>query len=291
MEKLWTIGTTLAWTEGYLEDKGDRCPRISAQWLMSAATGLSRIELYTHYEQPLSGEERDVLRGSIKRRAEGEPLQYITGEVGFRHVSLTVRPGVLIPRPETEVLVSEVIHHFKENAAPKSRIVDLCTGSGCIACSLAHELENVSVYATDISDEALLLAGENIAKLGLQDRVETFAGDLGEAVPDEAFGMLDAVCANPPYIPTALLHDLSREVVAFEPLEALNGGDDGLDLFRRIVPWAYEALKPGGLLAVELHETCLDAAAAFVVEHGFEQARIVEDLANKPRIICATKPM
>ena len=189
---IWTIKAALDWTVGYLERKGDENPRLSAQWLLSEATGLSRIQLYANFERPLSLDERDVLRAYVTRRGKGEPLQYITGEVGFRHITVKVRPGVLIPRPETEVLVSEALALLPaapkrvaadsrlegedaaregseaqvegegasdEASAPEEPLellaADLCTGSGCIACSLAFEHPLVHVLATDIAPEAV----------------------------------------------------------------------------------------------------------------------------------------
>ena len=237
---IWTIKAALDWTVGYLERKGDENPRISAQWLLAEACGLSRIELYTRLDQPLSMDERDVLRGYVTRRGQGEPLQYITGEVGFRHISVQVRPGVLIPRPETEVLVSEALALLPPAPRPRAKdeeaeaaaegeageagaadlpsadappapapepllVADLCTGSGCIACSIAYEHPLARVFATDIAPEAVSLARENAAALGLDGRVSVVECDLGEGVPAEAVGALDLVASNPPYVPTAVL--------------------------------------------------------------------------------------
>ncbi len=328
-EDTWTIQAALDWTRGYLERKGDQTPLLSAQWLLSEATGLSRIELYVNFDRPLTLQERDVLRGYVTRRGRGEPLQYITGEVGFRHVSVKVRPGVLIPRPETEVLVSEVLAALPQPERPRAAeyrdlvdeslsandadqaaadaesgvegdasspstellVADLCTGSGCIACSLAYEHPQVRVMATDIAQEAVSLAAENARLLGLEDRVEVLEGDLGNCIPDRYLGCFDAVATNPPYVPTEALSSIPREVADFEPALALDGGEDGLDLFRRIIPWSFKALKEGGFFACELHETCLDDAAQIAREHGFVNVRIVYDLTNRPRILTAAKPI
>lgn len=329
MSDVWTIKAALDWTVGYLERKGDENPRISAQWLLSEATGLSRIELYANFDQPLSLDERDVLRGFVARRGAGEPLQYITGEVGFRHITVQVRPGVLIPRPETEVLVSEALQLLpavakrvaadawaeealeaplseaaadsaderdaSEDApdaqvpAPELLVADLCTGSGCIACSIAFEHPLAHVVATDIAPEAVALASDNARALGLDDRVEVLAGDLGECVPSCMIGALDLVVSNPPYVPTAVLADIPREVADFEPELALDGGSDGLDVLRRLLPWCGAALKPGGAFAFELHEGHLDEAAALAREAGFQDVRIVHDLAQRPRVLTARK--
>ena len=289
MPELWTIRTTLEWIEGFLSRKGDETPRLSAQWLLSAVTGLSRIQLYADYDKPLSLAERDTLREYTQRRGAGEPLQYITGEVGFRHIDVKVRKGVLIPRPETEVLVSEAMSFLPANEPFLA--ADICTGSGCIACSIAFERPLAKVFATDIAPEALALAQENADGLGLSDRVTVCAGNLGAAVPEGVWGTLDLVVSNPPYIPSNVLDSLDAEVTAFEPSLALDGGKDGLDLYRPLTSWAITALKPGGAYAVELHETCLDQAKQFAEACGFDSCRVVKDLVGKPRILVAVKPV
>lgn len=336
MSEIWTIRAALEWCRGYLERKGDANPRLSAEWLLAEACGMRRVELYVNFDKPLSPEERDVLRGYVARRGAGEPLQYITGEVAFRHIAVKVRPGVLIPRPETEVLVSEALsllpaparrcaldsrltedeadallaqasgdegsgcaHGGGEEAECETAaddasaflyVADICTGSGCIACSVAREHPDARVLATDIAPEAVSLARENVSALGLAERVAVLQGSLGEPVASRFMGALDLVVSNPPYVPTAVMKDIPREVAAFEPALALDGGADGLDAFRPLTAWAYRALKPGGGYAVELHETCLDAAAAIARAEGFSDVRIVCDLANRPRILTARKP-
>ncbi|WP_369809465.1 class I SAM-dependent methyltransferase [uncultured Adlercreutzia sp.] len=379
----WTIKSALEWTEGYLAEKGDESPRVSAQWLLSEATGLSRTHLFMSFDQPLTADERATLRDFVRRRGAGEPLQYITGEVTFRHIPVKVRPGVLIPRPETEVLVSEVlaalpaagkrearwneeaaaqeseaVEALKEavakaqealaenqrsaqetSAAPGTQdagtsqatgaegasadeaemqggsavgemagvpdaspasfapaasrpllVADLCTGSGCIACSLAYEHPEVRVIATDIAPEAVALARENVEALGLADRVAVLECSLGAGIGEKRMGTFDAVVSNPPYVPTAVLAEIPREVADHEPALALDGGADGLSVFLPLCEWAARALRPGGVLACELYEDHLDAAAAIAQAHGFESIRIVNDLTNRPRILTARKP-
>lgn len=384
----WTIKAALEWTEGYLADKGDENPRLSAQWLLSEATGLSRTHLFMSYDRPLSPEERATLRDYVKRRGAGEPLQYITGEVTFRYIPVKVRSGVLIPRPETEVLVSEVLAALPDPAKREARwneeaaaqeseavealkealgkaqealaenqrapqmagaepageesegaavdvsanheaspasggdcaggtgfvgresaeesvaagtaaasssapllVADLCTGTGCIACSLAYEHPDVRVIATDIAPEAVALARENIESLGLGDRVAVLECSLGTGIGEKRMGTFDAVVSNPPYVPTAVLADIPREVADFEPSLALDGGADGLDLFRPLAIWAARALKPRGVLACELHEGHMDAAAAVAEQAGFAEVRIVNDLAGRPRVLVARRGM
>lgn len=304
----WTVKATLDWTVGFLERKGDPNPRVSAEWLMAEATGLSRIELYMNFDRPLSLDERAVLREYVARRGAGEPLQLISGTAPFRYLTLKVAPGVLIPRPETEVLVSEalaeldlprVADHVQAGEEgeevvsaqlPTLKVVDLCTGSGCIACSIASEYPAAQVVALDIAPEALALAQRNVDDLGLQDRVEVRESDLLGAITPEEQGGVDLLISNPPYIPVAVLETLDREVTEFEPRLALDGGDDGLDLFRRFIDDARTCLTPGGVLAVELFEDHLDEAARLAQEVGFESVRIARDLAGRPRILIAHSP-
>lgn len=338
-EQTWTVKAILDWCEGYLASKGDANPRLSTQWLLGEAMGLSRIELYTNLDKPLSEEERTTMRAWVARRGKGEPLQLICGTAPFRHMVLDVAPGVLIPRPETEVLVSEVLatfpapkqvsaHAFEDGTAvisgiddgvkvvevsegieagsaseleqpietseesPESiRVIDLCTGSGCIACALATEHPSMEVLALDIASEALALARRNAAAQGVADRVHVIESDLLSAVVADRTnkGAFDAIVSNPPYIPSAVVDALDAEVSGYEPRLALDGGSDGLGLFRRFIADAYMLLKPGGILAVELFEDSLGDARAIALDHGFIDPRIVHDLAGKPRILTAAK--
>ena len=305
---IWTIKAALDWTVGYLESKHDANPRLSAEWLMSEATGLSRIELYVNYEKPLSMDERDVLRGYVARRAAGEPLQLISGTAPFRYLTLKVAPGVLIPRPETEVLVSEALAelHLPRIAdhvqvgeegeeiisaqLPSLRVLDVCTGSGCIACAIASEYPAAKVLALDIADEALRLAKENVEILELEDRVEVRKSNLLQSLSEEEQGSFDLLISNPPYIPTAVLQGLDREVTDFEPRLALDGGEDGLDLARILIKESLNVLKPNGVLALELFEGHLDKAATLAKAAGFEEVRIANDLTNRPRVLIAHAP-
>lgn len=325
----WTARRALAWVAGYLERKGDANPRLSAEWLVAAAAGLSRLGLYTHLDEPLSSDELVWLHDGVARRGAGEPLQYIVGEAGFRHITVKVAPGVLIPRPETEVLVSEALAMLpaperpratddaligaladidvgalsdaaraerearKEAAAACARtllVADICTGSGCIACSLAHEHPCVSAVATDVAPAAVALARENVDALGLGERVEVLQCDLANAVDSALLGMFDLVVSNPPYVPSALLAEMPREVTAFEPALALDGGPDGLSFFRRLGAWALVALKPGGAFACELHEDALGEAAHMAADMGFHAVRIACDLAGRNRVLTARAP-
>lgn len=305
---IWTIKAALDWTVGFLQRKGDENPRLSAEWLMAEATGLSRIELYVNFERPLSLDERAVLRDFVARRGKGEPLQLISGKVPFRYITVLVAPGVLIPRPETEVLVSEAFAELKlprvadrvtsgeegdtivSPDLPELKAIDLCTGSGCIACSVASEYPAAQVLALDIAPEALALAQKNVHGLGLGDRVRVQKSDLLSAVPETEAATFDLLISNPPYVPSAVCDTLPGEVKDWDPRLALDGGEDGLDLFRRLVPDAFKLLKPDGVLAVELFEGHLDQAKAIAHQAGFDRARIALDLTGRPRVLVARKP-
>lgn len=280
----WAVGEALAWTVDYLKRKGVENPRRSAEWLLSAATDLSRIELYARFDRPLSPSERVTLREGIERRAAGEPLQYVTGEMPFRHLVLRVRPGVFIPRPETEVLVDTVLEHLDRCGTPEPIVVDLCTGSGAIAVSIAYERPGARVHATEVVPATAEVARENAERCGVAGRATVLDGDLFGPLPVALRGSLDVIVSNPPYIPTADLADLPSEVGGFEPRIALDGGPDGLDIARRIIAEAGSWLRPGGLLAMELDEARV-AAAAEEMRAGFHDVRVVADLTGRPRIV------
>lgn len=277
-QQVWNIGDTLAWCREYLAHHDDENPKLSAEWLLAGATGLSRIELYMHFDRPLTMEERDVLRESLKRRGAGEPLQYISGEAAFRHVVVKTSRGVLIPRPETEVLVDVVLEGLADVESP--RVLEVGCGTGCIACSLAKET-GAQVVATDISPEAVACARANVEMLGLDGLVEVVECDCVEGVE----GTFDCLVSNPPYIPSAELAGLPREVVGFEPALALDGGDDGLAFFDRLLAEALPLVKDGGLFACELHETCLDEAARRLRAAGCAEVTVTKDLTGRDRIV------
>ena len=246
------------------------------------------MELYTHYDLPLSFDQRNSMRDALVRHAQGEPIQYIQGFAPFRHLDIKVNKSVLIPRPETEVLVDKTLEVIdalrsqKENLA----IVDCCCGSGCIALSLAYERKNLDLYATDISSEALNVAQKNIEAYGFSDSIALSQGDLLDTCDSESF---DIVVSNPPYIPTEIIASLDTSVKDFEPILALDGGESGLELFVRLVQQAYEVLKSGGVFLCELHETTLDEAARYAREAGFITVEVFPDLTNRPRILVAYK--
>ncbi len=293
--RVWTIGDALDWTVGYLGRRDVSQPRRSAEWLLSAATGLSRVELYTHKERPLSDAEREAYRAGIERRSLGEPLQYVTGEVAFRHLVLTVRPGVFIPRPETEVLVEAALDRLRilsqeePEAARPLLVVDLCTGSGAVACSIAHEAPEAAVLATEVSADAAEVARANAERCRVAERVTVLEGDLFGPLPASARGSVAVVVANPPYIPSGRLPMLPAEVAEFEPAAALDGGTDGLDLVHRIIGEAREWLRPGGYLVIEVDEsTARDADRE--MQAWYEGVQAQSDLSGRERLVIGRVP-
>ena len=272
---MWTVRSALEWTCGYLERHGDEHPRLSAEWLMCAATGFSRVEVYMNYDRPLDAGELSVLREGVKRRGAGEPLQYVTGEMPFRHIVLKCAPGVLIPRPETEVLVDCVLEFIDKQDVPQ-RVLEVGTGTGCIALSIAGERPGTTVVATDISADAIALAERNREALGCDEVVEIIKTDIAADVEGAKSAAFDDI--------------LPREVGGFEPRLALDGGADGLDVFHRIVDAAKDALRSGGLMAFELHEDCLQLAAQDAqVNEFFQDIRVVKDLTGRDRILLALR--
>jgi release factor glutamine methyltransferase len=282
-----------AWGAAHLRDAG-LAPRdawVEADVLLRHAAGLARDETLMRPEAPLSGDAAHRFAGVIARRAAGWPSAYLTGRREFCGLSFDVDPRVLIPRPETEVLVDAVTAALA--AADRLVIVDVGTGSGAIALALAHRIPSARLIATDVSAEALAVAQANAARLGLAPRVTWRLGDaldpLAGCVPA---GGADAICANPPYVPAADLSSLPREVRDYEPRLALDGGPDGLSVHRRLAAGVGAFLRPGGLLAVETSALGGQARAvlALVAASGaFHPPGILRDYAGLERVVIARR--
>lgn len=407
--EIWTIKRCLEWTKEYLAERGEEHPRLSAEWLLCAATGLARIDLYMRMDETLDAAQLETMHAVVVRRAKGEPLQYITGSTQFRMIDVACAPGVLIPRPETEMLVEEVLNYLDaevlspeaaarqrvelpwndeveqarkaetaladerataerraanltaadeaalgsdvlgsrayaeeladreaEEAAAQAaeveametpepeldeygiaiegndqqttpaqdaaeanvpapaeprtaRVLEVGCGTGCISLSLAWERRShVACTATDIEPRAIELATKNRDALGLtSDEVAFSLTNLVSSIPREEWGTFDVLVSNPPYIPTDVMRSLPHEVKDFEPDLALEGGADGLDIFRRLLNAAPYMLRAGGLFACELYEGALDAAAELCRQAGLSDVRIVRDLTDRPRIVRA----
>lgn len=239
----WTVLKILNWTKGYLAEKGVENPRLEAEWMLCEALSLDRVGLYLNFDKPLNDAELAAFRGMVQRRAKREPLQYILGSQEFMGLDFLVTPAVLIPRHDTEVLVAEAV----QRGAGIHSILDIGTGSGCVAVALAKSLPEAEVSSVDVSAEALAVARGNAEKN--QVAVRFFHGSLFEPLAGRRF---DMIVSNPPYIPAAEIATLQQEVRGFEPLGALDGGADGLDFYRSIVSGAPEHLTPGGWLLFEV---------------------------------------
>jgi release factor glutamine methyltransferase len=269
--------------------KGLENGRLDAELLLAGVLGMKRLDLYLQHDRPLTAAELDAYRAAVRRRLRREPVQYIVGDTDFRELRLSVDRRVLIPRPETEVLVGEVLRWAREApVAVAGAALDLGTGTGAIALSLAREGRFRRVLATDISPDALDVARSNAERNALAGAVEFAQGDLWQAVP--AGEKFCVIVSNPPYIAEAERADLAPEVVDFEPAEALFAPAAGLGIIERIVAGAARHLVAGGLLALEIGATQGAAVAArLAAEAGFEGVRIVADLSGRPRIAMAVR--
>lgn len=278
MEKpeTWTVRRVLDWTKGYLAEKGVENARLETEWLLSAALGLDRVGLYVNFDKPLNQEELAACRGLVGRRAKREPLQYILGTQEFCGLDFVVTPAVLIPRHDTEVIVEEALRR----APGATTILDIGVGSGCIAVALAKKLPNSQVWGVEQSPEAIALAQQNVERHGVP--VTLFEGSLFEPFADQRF---DLIVSNPPYIPTADLETLQPEVREYEPRAALDGGADGLDFYRIIVPAATEHLNPGGWLMVELGIGQAEAVLGMFEKAGFGDCFTAKDPNGIDRVV------
>jgi release factor glutamine methyltransferase len=283
--KRWTVVEMIQWTAEYLGGKNVHNARLNAELLLAGVLGLKRLDLYLQFDRPLRPEELAEFKERLRRRAKREPLQYIDGTAAFRDLVLRVDPRVLIPRPETEVLVQEVL----DWARPRSDLVavDVGTGSGAIALALATEGPFSRIVATDAQADALAAARENHAHAAPDAPVEFRLGDLLAPVRGEAF---DVVVSNPPYVGSEEAASLDPEVRDWEPATALFAGVGGLDVIRRLVPQAAQALKPGGLLALEIG-AAQGAAVRGIIEdtNAFGAPRVRPDLAGRDRFVLAER--
>ncbi|MEZ4220110.1 MAG: peptide chain release factor N(5)-glutamine methyltransferase [Polyangiaceae bacterium] len=281
----WTVDRVLAWAIQDFQTRGIDSARLEAELLLSGVLALDRIQLILQRSRPLNGDELSRFRDHIKRRRRGEPLFYILGRREFFGHSFRVTAAVLIPRPDSEVLVETALARTQSRSM-YGNLLDLCTGSGCIAVAFAKQRRTWRVLATDISEAALEVARHNVLRLGVVHQVELRAGDLFRAVP--AGRRFDAIVANPPYIPGADVEALDVGIREFEPKLALSGGDDGLDVLRRIVRDAPSFLLPSGSLSLEIQFDQGEAVSALLRESGFEDVQVHRDLGQRDRVVSGT---
>jgi len=287
MAEQWTLRRILAWLTSDLEKRGNPSARLDADLLVAHALGVKRIALYLDLERPLVEDELVRVRKLVERRRAHEPIAYILGEREFYGRRFEVTPEVLIPRPDTETLVEQALALLRADA-PEGRVLDLCTGSGAIALSLAAELPDRRVVATDVSEPALAVAARNAAQLGVADRVELRAGDLFAALPaGERFAL---ITANPPYVGAHELPTLAADVRDYEPHLALDAGSDALVFYRRIAREAPAYLAPGASLLVEVGYTQASDVVALLRERGLLDVRTHKDLAGIERVVIGRGP-
>jgi release factor glutamine methyltransferase len=287
----FTVRRALRQATASLSDAGTESARLDAELLLAEALGLDRSKLYLHYEAPLEARAEERFRSLLaRRRVDGEPVAYITGRREFWSLDFLVTPAVLVPRPETEMLVEIAVGLFEAESQISDRkfqILDLGTGSGAIAVALAKEIVGSEIWATDISPGALEVARANARRHGVEEKIQFLHGDLFEAVSNRP-EFFDLIVSNPPYVRSDEIETLARDVRDFEPRVALDGGADGLEFYRRIIPGALGYLAMGGFLAVEIGaDIGADVARLFTDAGGYAPPQLYRDLAGKQRIVCA----
>jgi release factor glutamine methyltransferase len=282
MSEEWTVRRIIDWTTAHLKKHGSDTPRLDAEILLAHARGCRRIEIYTRFDEVLSERERSAMRDLVRRRAQSEPVAYLVGHREFFSLDFQVTPAVLIPRPDTETLVVELLDVAKPLSAP--RILDVGTGSGCIAIAAAVNHPTAQITATDANDAALAVARENALQHRVVERIAFRSGDVFAPVEqDEPF---DIVVSNPPYIAEHEKETLQNDVRKYEPHEALISGPSGLEVLFRLIDEAPRHLAPAGTLMLEISPEQSKAVAGRMDSSGrFEDIRVVKDLPGLARVV------
>ena len=280
MPKVWRIVDLIQWSESYFREKSHQNPRLEIEWMLCSLLNCERLDLYMRFDEPLSGSQLSTLRGWVKRRSKNEPLQYITESCEFYGIEFFVDKRVLIPRPETERLIDEAIKSVKHVRSPN--IFDIGTGSGCIAITLAKEIENSNVIGIDKSMMSLQVAKKNSAELNV-DNVTFFEMDILNQYPKENF---DLVISNPPYVPKEEISGLMKDVKDFEPEIALTDFDDGLTFYKRISKIIPQILKDDSSCILELglgnHP---EKVLSIFKESGYSNMEIFDDYNGDKRVL------
>ena len=282
-DEIWTIKRLLDWTTEYLKKNNIDEPHLEAEILLAHALNTERIRLYIDFEKVVDKNTLETFKGSIKRRAKGEPSAYITGNKQFMSLNFSITKDVLIPRPETEMLVENVIELSKKIEG-KATILDIGTGSGAIAVSIAKYIDNSEVVATDFSGKALEVAASNAKKHGVENKIKFVNADL---FPNEV-QKFDIIVSNPPYIRTSDIKGLQKEIRDFEPLSALDGGTDGLTYYRKILEKSSEYLKENGAVILEISpELAKDIVSLAKSEFRSKEIKVIKDLNGLDRAVIA----
>lgn len=284
----WTIKRLLQWTTDHFNKVGSENARLDAEVLLAESLQCDRIMLYTRFEEVPSGDSLAKYRDWVKRRIAGEPVAYIVGHKEFYSLNFGVNTSVLIPRPETEHVVLEALEAANEIADRPLRIIDVGTGSGCVAISLAKHVEQCKIAAIDISADAISVATENIQALNVGDKVKCYTGDLLQALPAGS-QPVHLIVSNPPYIGRFETDTVEDSVLKYEPEQALFGGEKGTEIIQRLVTESEPMLLPGGRLIFETSPTVFDACLQIVENSGLEIEKSVKDYAGLRRVIVARK--
>lgn len=283
-DRKWTLLEVLDWTRGHFESKGIESPRLDAEVLLAHVLKTKRIMLYARFDQPMQGKELTEMRALVARRAAGEPIAHLTGERELWSLGFEVSADVLIPRPDTEILVEVALRR-----APNARtVVDVGTGSGAVLIAVLSELKEARGVGLEVSEPALEVARRNLARHGLEERAELIRSNL---LSDLRIGApVELMVANLPYIPTPDIGQLALEVRGFEPHLALDGGPDGLDLIRSLITAARPTLAPGAMIALEAAPDQSEAISSSLEAAGYTDIEVTPDLAGHPRVTSARWP-
>ncbi len=286
----WTVLRVLDWTQKYLREKTIPNPRLESELLLSHILGFDRVGLYLNYDMALSPGELKRFRGVIERRVKGEPLQYITGYQEFWSIRFKVGPPVLIPRPETEILVEETLRLIDSESWQEPRIVEVGTGCGALAISIAQSLPSTKVVATDISWEAIALARENAIAQNVASRMSFVQGDGLSFVRSPAEGVFDLIISNPPYIKRGDIDNLQPEIRDHEPRLAIDGGAEGLDFYRKLLRDVPPRFRKGGWLVLEIGADQGSDVLDLIEQTGaFKRSRIISDYSGSARAVIAQR--
>lgn len=279
------IQSALLWGAEQLQNSSS--PRLDAEILLAMILQISRVQIMIHQELELTEEQWKEFQDLIEKRATGYPISYMTGTKEFYGREFSVQEEILIPRPETEHLIETVVKWGQTHKT--QTVIDIGAGSGAIGITLGLEMPDVNVYATDISKAAVYMATENAKKHHLT-RYLVLLGNLADPLKElDLMGKVDVWVSNPPYIPSEDIEELMPDVKDFEPLLALDGGEDGLDFYRALVREALMFLRPGGLLAFEIGADQGEAVAQLMRKAGFRQVMVVPDLAGLDRVVLGEK--
>ncbi|WP_437229028.1 peptide chain release factor N(5)-glutamine methyltransferase [Planctomicrobium sp. SH661] len=284
-EEPWTVKRILDWTVQFLKERGSSTPRLDAEVLLAHARSCKRIQLYTQFDQPLTDEQRTMMRELVKRRAAAEPVAYLVGHREFFSLDFLVRPGVFIPRPDTEILVMAALDLLKEQTSPQ--VLELCSGTGCVPIAIAKNHPTAQLTTVELSPTVIEVTRANVEKHQLTERIDVLHGNLFEPVP--AGKKFDLIVSNPPYVQREEISKLAADIRDHEPHLALDGGEDGLDVIRHIVRESPNWLTPEGWLMFELSPEQAPAGMELLTEAGYSRVGVKNDLSGQARVVAGKR--